>query len=292
MADGHFPTQIDAFYDIVSEYMLLNVDGEASTRLEAIRHFRRFVRWCNVHGFDHITSIKRKEVESFIYSPTFAGGKAFRPGWSTIRNRRTYLRRVFRASRQIGYELFDPTVDVELVLERTTPSPICNDTDIDRLRTGAPLELFETSYAALLALAEAGSTNGEVRQVRVCDVNLDDGVVYLRGSARIDERVNPLTDWGMKVMRERISHLEGDDYVVVNSVGAQCSEAVISQMFRQISEYGHVGRSRLNINSVRGWRARCIYMECGQIQDAALFLGNRSLDATAELIGLEWREVQ
>jgi hypothetical protein len=41
---------------------------------------------------------------------------------------------------------------------------------------------------------------------------------------------------------------------------------------------------------VRAWRARSIYMENGRIQDAALFLGNRSLDAAVALMGVEWRQ--
>jgi hypothetical protein len=61
-------------------------------------------------------------------------------------------------------------------------------------------------------------------------------------------------------------------------------------MFRHIAAYGNVGRNGFNINSVRAWRARSIYMENGRIQDAALFLGNRSLDAAAALMGVEWRQ--
>jgi len=67
-------------------------------------------------------------------------------------------------------------------------------------------------------------------------------------------------------------------------------EASVSQMFRLIASYGNVGRNGFNINSVRAWRARAIYMESGRIQDAALFLGNRSLDASVALMGLEWRQ--
>ena len=56
------------------------------------------------------------------------------------------------------------------------------------------------------------------------------------------------------------------------------------------ANYANLGSKGFNINPVRGWRAKAIYEETGRIQDAALFLGNRSLDSTALLIGLEWRE--
>jgi len=115
-------------------------------------------------------------------------------------------------------------------------------------------------------------------------------VVRLPGNARVDERINELTDWGVVVLRERFAHVSGEDFVVVNSIGTKVSEASVSQMFRHIAAYGNVGRNGFNINSVRAWRARAIYKETGRIQDAALFLGHRSLDSAVALIGLEWRQ--
>jgi len=146
------------------------------------------------------------------------------------------------------------------------------------------------SWSSVEVLAEAGGTNGEIRTVRVADVDLEEGVVRFNGNARVDERINPLTEWGIIVLRERMADLDPDDFVVTNGDGRQCSEASISQMFKHIANYANLGSRGFNINSVRGWRARMIYNETGRIQDAALFLGNRSLDSTALLIGLEWRE--
>jgi hypothetical protein len=190
----------------------------------------------------------------------------------------------------MGYEMPDPTIDVVALLDRTFDANVCSDSDIEKLREGAPIGLFDSCNAALLALAEAGATNGEVKEVRSSDVNLEDRVVRLPGNARVDERINELSEWGVMVLRERFAHISGDDFVVVNSNGTQASEASVSQMFRHIASYGNVGRSGFNINSVRAWRARAIYMESGRIQDAALFLGNRSLDAAVSLMGLEWRQ--
>ena len=92
------------------------------------------------------------------------------------------------------------------------------------------------------------------------------------------------------VLRERLADLDADDFVVTNGDDRQCSEATVSQMFKHIANYANLGSRGFNINSVRGWRARAVYEETGRIQDAAVFLGNRSLDATALLIGLDWRQ--
>jgi site-specific recombinase XerD len=265
-------------------------DGEISTRREAVSHIKRFVKWCRVNDINDITLVKREEVEAFVNWPTMMGGRARTPGSSTKRNRLSGLRRAFKSLRQMGYEMPDPTIDVVALLDRTFDANVCSDSDIEKLREGAPIGLFDSCNAALLALAEAGATNGEVKEVRSSDVNLEDRVVRLPGNARVDERINELSEWGVMVLRERFAHISGDDFVVVNSNGTQASEASVSQMFRHIASYGNVGRSGFNINSVRAWRARAIYMESGRIQDAALFLGNRSLDAAVSLMGLEWRQ--
>jgi len=290
VTDERFPTLIEVFFAHIIEYIANSKEGERSTRREAIRHIKRFMKWCKQNGITDITMVKQDEIESFVHWPVMMGGRARRPGWSTMRNRLGYLRRAYRAAREIGYEIIDPTIDVVVVMDRTTEANLCTDDDIEHLREGAPLQLFDVSWSSVEVLAEAGGTNGEIRTVRVADVDLEEGVVRFSGNARVDERINPLTEWGIIVLRERMADLDPDDFVVTNGDGRQCSEASISQMFKHIANYANLGSRGFNINSVRGWRARMIYNETGRIQDAALFLGNRSLDSTALLIGLEWRE--
>jgi hypothetical protein len=40
---------------------------------------------------------------------------------------------------------------------------------------------------------------------------------------------------------------------------------------------------------VRYWGARQVYDRTGRVEDATYFLGNASLNTTAEGIGLDWR---
>lgn len=287
--DSH-PNAIDDFLRIIREFILLADDGEISTRHEVVRHLDRFQRWCHHQGIVDISAVRQEDVEAFVYAPTSMGGRVRRPRASTIRNRKSAVGRVFRASRQLGYELFDPTIDIVLVYDRLSEANLCDERDISRLREGAPIGLFDATHAVLLALAEAGATNSEAKDVVAEDIDLTEGIVRLRGNARVDERVNSLTEWGAVVVAERLSRISNEDFLVANAIGLQCSEATISQMFRHIASYANLGSKGFNINSVRGWRARKMYAESGRIQDAALFLGNRSLDSTASLIGLEWRE--
>jgi site-specific recombinase XerD len=287
--EGH-PTDINLFCEYVCTFIVNSRDGQRSTRREAVRHIMRFRKWCTQNGITDITMVKQEDIEAFVHWPVMMGGRARRPGWSTMRNRRTYMRRAFKAARELGYEIIDPTIDVVVIFDRTVEANLCTDDDIERLREGTPVQLFSNTWVSVIALAEAGATNSEVQNVRASDVELDEGVVHLAGNARVDERINPLTEWGTMVLRERVVDLGPEDFVVTNGDDRQCSESTVSQMFKHIANYANLGSRGLNINSVRGWRARAVYEETGRIQDAALFLGNRSLDSTALLIGLKWRE--
>lgn len=286
---GH-PTDIHSFCDYICAYIVNSREGERSTRLEVARHINRFRKWCVQQGITDISMVKQDDVEAFVHSPVMAGGRARRPGWSTRKNRRLALRKGFRAARNLGYEMLDPTIDVAIVADRTVDVNLCTDDDIERLRDGTPLQLFSVTWTSVIALAEAGATNSEIRFVRASDVDIDENVVHLAGNKRVDERVNSLTDWGVIVLSERLSELEPDDLVVTNGDDRQCSEATISQMFKHMVNYANLGSRGLTINSVRGWRAKTIYEQTGRIQDASLFLGNHSLDTSAQLIGLDWRE--
>jgi len=284
------PTDIEAFCWSVTEYILNSHDGEPSTRRETTLHIRRFLKWCQANGISDVSAISQADIEGFVYWPVVLGGKPRKPGSSTKRNRLASLRRAYKTSRIIGYELIDPTIDVLVVFDHAINTNYCTDDDIEKLRNATPVELFKTTYASIWALAEAGATNSEIKDVRVCDVNLEEGVVHLAGNARVDERINTLTELGLNVLAQRIRGLNPTDYLILNTEGGKCSEATISQIFRHITSYANVGSKGFNINSVRAWRARKIFDETGRIQDAARFLGNRSLDSTALLIGLEWRE--
>lgn len=285
-----FPTHVDAFEEIVVEYIRNTPDGEPLTRRYAVGHVKNFVKWCRQNDINDITEITHEDVDAFLNWPTMKGGQAGIPASSTRRNRLAGLRRAFRALRNMGYVVPDPTIDVVAKLDRSVVANICDDADVEKLRDGAPIGLFESSNSALLALAEAGATNGEIKEIRVRDLDLRAHEVRLPGNARTDSRTNQLTEWGTEVLRQRILSLDSDDLVVVNSIGTQVSESSISQMFQHIAAYGNVRRKQVNINSVRAWRARAIYTESGLIQDAALFLGSRSLDAAAAFIALEWRQ--
>ena len=137
--EGH-PTNIDLFCEYICTTIVNSHDGERSTRREAVRQIMRFRKWCKLNGITDITMVRQEEIEAFVHWPVMMGGRARRPGWSTMRNRRTYMRRAYKTARDLGYEMIDPTIDVEVVFHRTVEANLCTDDDIERLRDGTPVQ--------------------------------------------------------------------------------------------------------------------------------------------------------
>jgi integrase/recombinase XerC len=141
----------------------------------------------------------------------------------------------------------------------------------------------------ILALAEAGATNSEMSELTLAAFNVNAGVVELPGSLRVDPRRNLCTPWGAQVFAGRLHRYEPEALMIPNADGRRASSSSISQHFHQLASFAALARRRYTVNSVRAWRALEIAREQQTVEAAARFLGIRSLDTAATMIGWEWR---
>jgi len=289
LIDEGLPTGIDAIQEIVGEMFTLLADVAPSTRHELLKHFNRFIAWCRMNDIRDIRDIGRGEAETFINQPIFSGRGVRKPSFPTRRNRRMAMRRAYMIMRTLGYVMPDPTIDVVLPSKTAGKARACSDSELGRLRKSTQPDLYGISHASLLALAEAGATNTEISSLTMSAIDLEAGTVRLHGTYRTSPRTNPLTDWGLAVLRQRAAHSQPDDPIVRNADGNAASTAVVSQYFDLILSFARVYGKRLTIDSVRYWGARQVYDRTGRVEDATYFLGNVSLNTTAAGIGLDWR---
>lgn len=287
MIDQDQPTRLDAVRNIVRNHIVGDIYRH-STKVRLLGLVEQFWIWCNDAEISDLLSIDRGHVEAFLHIPVRRGRKFSAPRSKTIDNRLWAVERIYESLRYFGYKIPDPTQDIHVAHDRKIASLYCTDDEIEMLREAVPSILFDDSYAVILALAEVGATNGEIRGLRASDIDLDRGLVRLPGGSRNDSRTNELTPWG-RVILEQSSANRDTPGLVVNSFGQPVSEQTISQRFRELVAVANIRRHGVNVNSVRAWRARKFYDTSGQVQVAALFLGYRSLDTTAEMIGLNWR---
>lgn len=234
----------------------------------------------------------------FITAHTSAGKPA---ELATQHARRTVLRMAFRTLRSLGHPVGDPTLDVTLPARTTRQARPLTEDEVVLCRVASRLSGPPTLRRAVTwALAEATAVTSEIPQVRVCD--LDDPTaptrVHLAGNQRHDPRWGVFTEWGSAMVARHVDALTAkgatpDTRLVyagrANPAQDKAQASACNAVGHVLDTAGFTGQADVRPASIRGWIGRTLYEQGHSLQDVALALGNRSLDATADAIGLDWR---
>lgn len=255
--------------------------------------YTRFVRTMLTQGAVTLDDISDELVEVFLFGPTRRQMKVRRPTAATVKNRRSVVRRFYRACRTLHLTANDfAPPRAHVVPVEVEGSRSLRDDEIDRCRAHAVSRLFDDRGPAVLALCEASGTFGEIAEVTVDDVDLAAGTVSFRASARRSARTNPLTGWGQSAIRERVAQVGGSRttplVVGVGTRGASASSS-LSQAVARILRRANIAGDGVTPDSIRMWSAVRIWEETGRIEAVARWTGSRSLDAAARTIGFDWR---
>jgi integrase/recombinase XerC len=197
---------------------------------------------------------------------------------------------VLRGAGDVGH---DPTLDLALPPRSTVPSRALTDDEVAVCRSFSLETTTETRHPTAWALAEASARTSEIPSVRVCDVDLGSGRVWLAGGTKVEARHSALTEWGVKQLARRLDALSGcaSDTPVVyggsrrGESGQASSCIAITDTLRRA---GLAGEPDVRPISVAAWAGRRAFDANGRIEDAARVLGVRSLDRAARLIGWDW----
>jgi integrase/recombinase XerC len=267
---GHFSEQ--------SEHRLLDV----------MVRFLTFVERAFAAPLDEVT---REQVARFISAPSPDGRP---PSVATMHLRRSAVRLMFRVLRQHGVVEHDPTLDVVLPPRTSLRArPLCDD-EIALGRSFSYRTLRDSRQPAAWALAEATARTSELSSITIADLHLDDGTVWIAGNRKTEPRTGILSEWGVSALARRIEGLgtaatpatpvvyEGDGSA--ESRQASCCVAISDTLRRA----GLAQEPDVRPVSIATWAGKRIFDETGQIEEAALALGVRSLDRAARLIGWDW----
>lgn len=234
-------------------------------------------------------------VAAWIDSPI--GGrrrKGAKPAAATRRARRCSARQYFRVLRVLGLFDGDPTIDLRLPARGASALRPLDDTELDHCRL-ACLDLFDTRLPAVLALAEATATSGELPGILIRHCDLERGRVWIPGSTRRQPRWGYLTVWGVRALAARIAALReagaGDDTAVVYEGSArretsQSPQASASAAMREIlDQAGLRGVPGVRPESLSIAFGARVWQRTGDLMLASRALGIRDLNRTAELVG-------
>jgi len=247
------------------------------------------------HGLRSVKEIAEEHVEGFVFASVIArADRSRRPGTATMHLRRSALRLYFRLLREMDLFVGDPTVDLGLPARSSLAVRPLIDDEIALCRCFSLRTLSETRQPAAWALAEATARTSEIPNIRVSDLDLAGGRVWIAGSTKTAARWASLTNWGRTQLERRVRGLktgpDEDALVVYEGCGSEQSKQASSciAISETLLRAGLAGEPDVRPASVAGWAGRRVFEETGRIDEVASRLGVRSLDRGARLIGWEW----
>ena len=247
------------------------------------------------HRLRSVAEIAEEHVEGFVFAPGGVGSERRRPSVATMHLRRSALRLYFRTARQLGLCSGDPTLDLVLPARSSLDMRPLTDDEVTLCRSFSVSSLTESRRPAAWGLAEATARTSEIPHIRVRDVDVDKGRVWLWGSTKAAPRGGRLTEWGCKQLARRVERVKrkGRDALLVydgafDDKVAQISSCIAIGDILRTAGFGN--EPDVRPHSVVAWAGSRVFSETGRIEAVAKALGARSLDRAASMISWDWRE--
>lgn len=252
---------------------------------------RDFARYCEVgHGLRSLSEVTVDLVLQWLEAPK--PNASAPPAMSTRRVRLSALRMLYECGWSMGLLPTDPTRHIRLPGRSGTSARALTDEEIESCRAWAHDPTGQSHRGVVWALAEVGGSPSDIAGVCVEDLDLDGGAVCFRRSTRNYERTLPFSPWGIEEVRRYLSHREGPTTGLLvqfpsTSLETRASDAGMAM----IAVLANAGISGTDVKprSIVAWAARRVFLSCHRIDVVARRFGMRSLDAAAQLVGLDWR---
>jgi integrase/recombinase XerC len=263
----------------------------ASTYERMVGIVNGFVGRLDIQGPHHLGRVTAGQCEEFLYSPTKRDAA---PSPSTVRQRRWTLQALFATALELDVVIDDPAADL--------PVPSSGQRRF-RPITAAELDLvWQTAMSrvrdphrscALVGLAEATATTGELARIRWRHINLNEGTVEHPGADPVQPRTGRLTTWAVLQLTalHRQDNAETDDLVVLRGGSeptSQPAQASMSRMLGRLLYDAGITGNDVSPSSIRLHHPARLLAEGAPITEVALMLGLSGLDRTADLLEWDW----
>lgn len=260
----------------------------------------RFAARLDKQGVHRLVDAEPRHCAGFIAAPTRTGSA---PELATQHARRTTLRMAFRALRELGEDVGDPTLDLRLPPRTARAARPLTDDEMALCRASTRLGAAGSGSllrAGAWALAEATAVTSEISAARCGDVDDPESPrwVRLHGTRRHDPRQGELTEWGSQIIARLLRQhaaTGGHPGTLLVYRGAAVPGQAVAQASANNAVTAVLELAGLNDQddvrpgSVRNWAGRRLYEQGLPLERVAVRLGCRSLDTCAEDVGLDWR---
>jgi integrase len=287
------PRALAALHDELNRAKNLLLSGQGLSAqskprvLGLVDRFGLFV--VRAFGVASLAEVTPAHVEAFVRSAS-ANGEL--PSVATMRLRRSTLRLLFRTARDLGLVEGDPTLDVVLPPRNNEAARPLTGLEVQRCRRAALEDLTSTRLAVPWALGEATARTAEIPHLRVGDLDLSAGRVWIHGSSKTDARWGSLSPWGVAQLERYLRENPPSNDASLTYRGSgnpESRRAHSSQALREtLRRVGLTTDPYVRPASLAGWAGRQVLCATGRIDAAARALGMRSLDGAARFIGWDW----
>ncbi len=209
--------------------------------------------------------------------------------------RRCTLRAVFATARVLGLVVGDPVAGLTVPAKTGRACrPLQGDELVVVQLTALGRVRDPLRTAAVVALAEATATTGELARIRWSDVDLDEGWVFLPGATPVVSRRGGLSRWGVHHLGRFRDMVDGWGEAPVAHRGrsapdSHVGQASMSRLLGRLLTDAGLTEADIRPTSIRLCGPARLLEEGGRIEVAAAMLGLSSLDAAADLLAYDWR---
>ena len=279
-----------------------SVTALAARRLK--EQVAKFAKYAGHKGVAEARDVTALHCLRWVGSPLACrtdGGRPVPAALATRHMRRGALRAFFRTMRVLGLHDQDPAADIEL--PPRSPRFVCalEDAEVEACKVAARYKPDETLLPAYLSVALLGVTTGEMPHLLVSDVHLQDRLLWVHAEGVRSNRARwvALDDYAHQQISRHLRALDaahpkgipsdlrllykGRADADTANLTATASNAIIRILGR-----AHLRRPGIRPSSITEYVAVRTYREAGRLEAVAARPGLYSLDATADLLGLEW----
>ena len=258
-------------------------------------HVERFVQWCSVEGVPGIRGVTDSVVERYV--ETQIGSRAVSAGWKYAEN--LALRRYFTILEQHDEVLIAPIVharkpknltvgyrSIDCDLLRTVLDSFPTDADSDLLAKS----LLETGYSAALR-------PGELRRLKVEDIDFTSGRLFLSQSKGRKDRIVPIGEVALFWLKRYLSEIR-PRYVVspaerIVYIGPRSRKPFTRRAIGEFIRYRLIKHQfpRISLHQLRASAATHMVESGMDIAYVQRILGHEELKTTQRYVQIEFRDL-
>jgi hypothetical protein len=275
--------------------------ADVQSRDMAHQTFTRY--WQLIEGFlayAHAHGCSTLDEALHVYDPwvnamgSSRTGKLIPPGLSVRHLRSCAVRALYRSARFLGLAEGHPPY-VPGNTEVTRSGRPLNEVEAELLRHAVGSQPTSRLPAAV-ALGLSGAGTGDIGNVLIRDVDLNDGVIHLRGGTRTQARTVAIPgEWEFRTLALRVGKMSKrrnslDTGLIVTRSGSEASRqsgAAIA-ITQATDTAGLRQEPDIKPASLQRWAATVAFETAGNIADAARLLGTASLDTASQAIDWNW----